>query len=204
MNKDIRLDTGFIDHPKTIKLEKQLGFDGIKALLRLWCFAAKNKPSGYLKNMDKEDITLAAKWDGNPDEFIQTLLDLGWLDIMNEIYYLHDWHIHQSYVVHSEARSERAKQNINKRWAKKDNKDEQIIPNTKNENTSAKKELYKLYNNNDTSLNTPSPTPTPIPSPYPTPSPNTFVSNDKIVFDSRFGEFKNITNELLEKWKETY
>jgi len=33
---------------------------------------------------------------------------------------------------------------------------------------------------------------------------NTFVSNDKIVFDSRRGEFKNIQDELLEKWKETY
>ena len=29
MNSDIRLSVGFFDHPKTVKLERQLGHEGI-------------------------------------------------------------------------------------------------------------------------------------------------------------------------------
>lgn len=36
MNNDIRLSVGFFDHPKIIKLERQLGLEGVTALLRLW------------------------------------------------------------------------------------------------------------------------------------------------------------------------
>ena len=56
MNSDIRLSVGFFDHPKIIKLERQLGLEGVTALLRLWLWAAQNRPSGILSGMDGEDI----------------------------------------------------------------------------------------------------------------------------------------------------
>mgnify|MGYP000243346383 CR=1 FL=1 len=60
MNRDIRLSVGFFDHPKIIKLERQLGYEGVIALIRLWLWVAQNRPSGLLSGMDDEDIAIAA------------------------------------------------------------------------------------------------------------------------------------------------
>lgn len=68
MNIDIRLSVGFFDHPKIIKLERQLGLEGVTALLRLWLWAAQNRPSGMLSGMDGEDIEIAARWKGDKAE----------------------------------------------------------------------------------------------------------------------------------------
>jgi hypothetical protein len=43
---DIRLSVDFFDHPKTVKLERRHGLPGLKALLVLWKWAAKNRTSG--------------------------------------------------------------------------------------------------------------------------------------------------------------
>ena len=40
MNSDIRLSIGFLDHPKTVKLQRQLGEAGVLSLLRLWLWSA--------------------------------------------------------------------------------------------------------------------------------------------------------------------
>ena len=46
MNADIRISVGFPNHPKTVKLERRLGFQGIRSLLALWTWAAQNRPDG--------------------------------------------------------------------------------------------------------------------------------------------------------------
>ena len=63
MNSDIRLSIGFLDHPKTVKLQRQLGEAGVLSLLRLWLWAAQNRPSGILIGMDEDDIEIAARWE---------------------------------------------------------------------------------------------------------------------------------------------
>ena len=69
MNSDIRLSVGFFDHPKIIKLERLLDLEGVVALMRLWLWAAQNRPSGILSGMDEEDIEIAARWKGDPRAF---------------------------------------------------------------------------------------------------------------------------------------
>ena len=76
MNKDVRIATNYPDHPKIRKLEKRLGAEGIKSHVFLLCFVARVTPSGSLKDMDVEDIELAARWKGQSGQFVDTLVDL--------------------------------------------------------------------------------------------------------------------------------
>ena len=48
MNADIRISVGFPNPPKTVKLDRRLGFQGIRSLLALWTWAAQNRPDGNL------------------------------------------------------------------------------------------------------------------------------------------------------------
>ncbi|MBK7542482.1 MAG: hypothetical protein IPI57_12020 [Candidatus Competibacteraceae bacterium] len=64
MNTDIRIDVGFLDHWKTDLLVCACGAEGIIALMRLWIFAAQNKPDGRLVGVKDEMIERIAKWRG--------------------------------------------------------------------------------------------------------------------------------------------
>lgn len=163
MNKDIRLSIGFMDHPKTLKLERRLGFQGVKCLIRLWDFAAQNKPRGIFSGMDSEDLELAARWDGDEGVFVNTLIDLCWLHDSEEGLYLHDWEEHQGYVVHAEERSAKARAAANARYAKRN----------ANSMPQASDELA--------GSTAPSPVPDPLPSPVPDPKPS--------ITDERFDNF---------------
>ena len=154
MPTDFRIEVGFIDHPKTVKLERRMGFNAVKCLLRLWGWAAENRPKGVLYGMSLEDIEIACRWDGEPGTLISTMSseDCQWLDIIEGVYKLHDWEKHQGYIFHSPERSERARNAVCKRWGK--DKNTNSIPVVYGENTKS---------------NTPSPSPSPSPIPSPDP-----------------------------------
>ena len=120
MNKDIRLSMGFLDHPKTIKLERRLGWPGIKGLIRLWFFCAANKPDGNFTGMNADDIEIAAKWTGDPGIFLQALIDLRFIDQDGTGLSLHDWSEHNGYASHSKEREERARRAAAVRWTGKE------------------------------------------------------------------------------------
>lgn len=105
MNSDIRLSVGFFDHPKIIKLERQLGLEGVTALLRLWLWAAQNRPSGILSGMDAEDIEIAARWKGVQGEFNGVVTRLKLLDTVGKICRIHDWQEHNTWQSDAENRS---------------------------------------------------------------------------------------------------
>lgn len=119
MNVDIRLSLGFFDHPKTMKLAKRCGIEAVICLQRLWMWAAEQRPSGILTGMDGEDIELAAKWQGEDGKFVQTLLDLRWVDDNDGQFVLHGWEEHQAYASKSEDRHSSAKKAAEARWEKK-------------------------------------------------------------------------------------
>lgn len=98
MNTDIRLSVEFWDHPKTVKLERRLGLEGVKALQVLWAWSAKNRPDGALSGMDEEDIEIAAGWKGNDGELLQILIELRWIDKDADGYALHDWTEHNDWA----------------------------------------------------------------------------------------------------------
>jgi hypothetical protein len=109
MNSDIRLSIEFWDHPKTIKLERRLGLEGIRSLQILWLWCRANKPKGVLTGMDAEDIEIAAKWNGEPGRFVNEALTVRWLDVNGNIYELHDWQDHNPWSCDSESRSNKAR-----------------------------------------------------------------------------------------------
>ena len=108
---DIRLDVEFFDHPKTRKLIRRTGLEGVIALQRLWMWCAKNRPDGNLSGMDMEDIALAAHWDGEESEenFVQALVALHWIDETPDGYVLHDWQEHNPWAAQAENRGDKAR-----------------------------------------------------------------------------------------------
>ncbi|MEI2806910.1 MAG: hypothetical protein V9G18_13505 [Albidovulum sp.] len=120
MNADIRISVGFPDHPKTVKLDRRLGFQGVRSLLALWTWAAQNRPDGDLggangrstavrRPLDEEDIEIAARWPGEPGLFVATLVALGWLDRTERGYLLHEWQQHNPWVAAATDRSDKAR-----------------------------------------------------------------------------------------------
>lgn len=121
MNTDIRLSTEFFRHPKTLKLKRRLGLEGIISLQQLWVWVAQNRPDGNLAGLDSEDIVLAACWEGEEAAFVQTLIDLRWLDVLEDgSLCLHNWRTRQEYASKSEERKEKARKAADARWSKSD------------------------------------------------------------------------------------
>ena len=98
MNTDIRIDVGFLDHLKTVKLERRLGVDGVKSLVALWLWSAQNKPSGDLSDYSIEDIASYSSWKGKPEIFMEALVDLEWIDEESGKSKIHNWHKHQPHL----------------------------------------------------------------------------------------------------------
>ena len=118
MNIDIRLSLDFFDHPKTKKLSKRLGLEGVFSLLKLWSWVSGNRSTGILTSMDAEDVELAADWGGEDGLFVQTLLALRLLDENEGVYAIHDWEDHQAYASKSEERSSKSRKAAEARWNK--------------------------------------------------------------------------------------
>lgn len=112
MNTDIRLSVGFWEHPKTVKLIRRLGLEGVRSLQVLWLWATQNRPDGVLSSMDAEDIEIAAKWSGEPTALYTVLTELRFIDTTNAsddscqvVNLLHGWAEHNSWQADSETRS---------------------------------------------------------------------------------------------------
>ena len=116
MNTDIRLSIGFWDHPKTQKLERRLGLEGVKGLLILWQWVAQYKPNGYLYGTDEEDIEIAARWGGQKGSLVKTLVELHFLDLIEGGYSIHDWEEHNPWAANAEQRTDESRLAAVKRW----------------------------------------------------------------------------------------
>lgn len=109
MNTDIRIAIDFWQHPKTKKLIRRVGIEGIRSLQILWTWAANNKPDGNLAGMDEEDIELAADWQGDIGAFFKALVETRWIDETDSGYALHEWLEHNPWVADDENRSNKAR-----------------------------------------------------------------------------------------------
>ncbi len=109
MATDIRIDVDFYDHPKTIKLQRRFGADGVIALQRLWVFTARHKSNGVLSGMDNEEICIAMRWSGDVDTFITALADIGWIDETDKGYVIHDWVEHNPWAASASDRSDKSR-----------------------------------------------------------------------------------------------
>lgn len=134
MNTDIRLSTGYLDHPKIRSLHKILGPAGVLAHVALLLWVGRTRPyyrDGILRDFDAEDIAQAARWRGNPEEFTSTLLELRLLDNSAAGYEIHNWKIHNAYAASFDARSRSARRSSIISWLIRRNiitKSQQIPP----------------------------------------------------------------------------
>lgn len=174
MNQDIRLSVDFWDHPKTIKLEKRLGFDGPRCLQRLWMWAANNRPNGVFYDMDSEDIEIAAKWEGDPGLFIHALLELKWAESDGEVISLHSWQERNPWAASSPERGDKA------RLSRMAQTHPEIYQQLVNEGaTSVTKEHYAMLTIRQRDVNA---APAPSPSPSPSPCSNESLTKDEASF----------------------
>jgi hypothetical protein len=105
-NRDIRINVDFWDHAKVQKLWKAIGPEGPISLQRLWCYVAKNRPTGNLLKMTASDIEIAAKWNGKEGVFFNAIKK-DWLDFTRGRYWrVHDWGQHNPWAAASDERAE--------------------------------------------------------------------------------------------------
>ncbi len=118
--EDIRVKINFFGHWKTLILEKRHGGDGVTALIRLWAWAAANKPSGDLTGMHDLEIVASSRYAGDDDRaWLATLKEVRFFDVGQDGWIrLHDWAEHQPWAAHAESRSQTAKRNSHARWVK--------------------------------------------------------------------------------------
>jgi len=124
LSDDIRVETGFLDHPKTRRLTRRLGDGGLVALIRLWLYASRFFPKGILTGFIPGDIEEAAGWAGAPGEFVLALMEAGgpgragFLDLAGDVYSLHNWRRRQSFAYFRPERSAQAQRANDARWGK--------------------------------------------------------------------------------------
>lgn len=116
MADDIRLKTSWRTHPKRVKLQRRLGHAGVTAATDLWLFCGSERTEGDLAGMTAEDIAIAAQWDGDPQRFVDTLVELGLLDGSPNGYSIHDWWEINPYVAGHKQRQVVGYLHALKRW----------------------------------------------------------------------------------------
>ncbi len=111
MNTDIRVHIEFFDHAKTRRMLRELGPWGPVSLLRLWMYAAKNRPDGVLESMDADDIEDRSGWSidqrDRAGEFFKYLTRNRWLDkVSRNTWKLHEWELWQPWVIEAKEREQ--------------------------------------------------------------------------------------------------
>ncbi len=115
MINDARISVGLPGHPKTKKLIKRHGQASAWSLVCLFLWAASNRPDGDLSGMSVEDIELSSDWAGQDGAFVQALVDVKFLDAVDDGFVLHDWAEHNPWAAGSDKRSAKARWNAAKR-----------------------------------------------------------------------------------------
>lgn len=108
MIQDIRLSIGFWSHPKTKRLIREVGLDGVRSLQIFWCWVAQNRPSGDISDMDADDIEAASDWNGEQGVFYEAIRN-RWIDETEDGICVHDWSEHNPWVAESDQRSDEAR-----------------------------------------------------------------------------------------------
>jgi hypothetical protein len=117
VNTDIRLRLSFRSHPKTKKLKLKLGPEAVLSFIWLLMFAAESRSDGDLVGLDEEDLALAGDWPGDPKEFVDVLVAVGYLDVIEDGWRIHDWRDNNPWAAGAKERSEKARKAAEARWS---------------------------------------------------------------------------------------
>jgi len=116
MTDDVRISVGLSGHHKTRKLKRRLGAAGCWSLVVLFLWTGSERWDGTLYGMTDEDIELAADWDGEPGAFVDSLIEVGFLEGEPGLRAIHDWQEHNPYAASKGQRIEKGKQAAAARW----------------------------------------------------------------------------------------
>jgi len=99
-------------HPKTRRLARELGIplaQAIGHLHCLWWWAMDYAQDGDLSRYDAMDIAIGAEWDGEPERFLEALIDARFVDRLSDGHMrLHDWSEYAGRLIeHRRANAER-------------------------------------------------------------------------------------------------
>ncbi len=117
MADDIRISATLPQHPKTIRLERELGAIGCWCLVKLFLWAGENRPNGSLRGLSDEDLEIAVGWNSKRG-LIPVLSKLRFLDGKRGDRCIHDWAAHQPYVTGRPERIAQARAAAEARWNK--------------------------------------------------------------------------------------
>lgn len=120
MADDFRIKQGFTRHPKTIRLRRRCGADGVLSFIDLldFCSRTDGRELGDLSGMDTEEIEIAANWDGQPGALVEALVSVGYIDGEPGTYLVHEFAEHNPHVAQKPARAAAAKKAAHARWLK--------------------------------------------------------------------------------------
>lgn len=86
------------------RLQRRLGISTAQLVGHLelmWIATAKNSPEGDIGRFSNEDIAIACHWEGDPDNFVDSLVECGWLDKDTKWRLLvHNWSEHAPSYIH--------------------------------------------------------------------------------------------------------
>lgn len=111
MSLFVRIDVGFWQHRKTLRLRALIGDAALWIPPRLWCYAAQNQPDGDFTEYLPEEIAMLIGYSGNAVSMLEALQQAKFFDGM----LIHDWKEHNGY---HETFAVRAKTAANARWEK--------------------------------------------------------------------------------------
>lgn len=85
---------GTHEHPKTRRLArllKQPPYAALGLLEAIWHWVGRYAPTGFLTPENVEDLQEYTRFKGNLEK---VLVETGWLDVVQNGFFIHDWHDH--------------------------------------------------------------------------------------------------------------
>lgn len=109
--KWMRVETDFVDHPKTFRLAALLQEPLAEAyVLRAWTFLSRFCPTGHVRDIDGTALEAACRWRGQPGALLDALVKCEWLEVSKDGgWEAHDWSDHQGKVAQRAAKERERK-----------------------------------------------------------------------------------------------
>lgn len=130
-----RYDVDLCNHFKTKKASRLLHTEVpcvIGHLICMWSWAMKMKvgADGDVSHIDRCDLAAEAQWKGDPDEFINALVDSGFLEADGDRLYIHDWAEYGGSVLSAQEKNKEKQARFRERQkqAKKEEREEATPP----------------------------------------------------------------------------
>ena len=97
----VKVNIEIFDHKKTTRAARSLSIERVHLvghLASLWAYAWHNAPDGDLSDLSVMEIADAARWAGDPDLFVQVLVENRWLDREGTAHAIHNWLEHSGKI----------------------------------------------------------------------------------------------------------